>query len=815
MQNTTLKMTGRSIRISIGRFAALFLIIALSVGFFAGLKLTKADMQKTLGLYLKNQQMYDFRLISTLGFTSEDETSFEKMDGVRSAEGSKSVDLLMEFDGNILPYTVLAIPEKINLPSLMEGRMPDADSECIADANVFNAEDIGKTITVAAENAEDSADKLKTKTYTIVGLAESPLYLGLDRGTTTLSGGKPKGFLYLSPEAFETEIYTDLYLTLTDNAAVYSEEYDRLTKQYKPDVAKLCEQTAQNHYDWLLAETGLTAEMAETAGIYEPDTYILTRSENAGYVSFENDTSIVSGIANVFPVFFILVAMLVCITTMSRMVHEERTQIGVLKAMGFSNKGIIGKYLLYVGSATLLGWGVGYFLGTRGIPQVFWFAYNSIYDFSSLSYCFNPWIMGGTLVASLLGTMGSTLYACRRALMSEPAKLIRPKVPKAGKRIVLERIGFLWNRLPFLQKVTMRNMFRYKSRFLMMIIGISGCTALLVTGFGVRDSLLPTGDIQYGEILKYDIEAEFQEPQEPQNTILKKTDGVGRYLLLEESSADILSAEKTQSVRLLSFDTDNVRDFLCLSDGSAELAIPADGEVMLSRQAANKLGVQPGEKIKLRNSDREIYELRLSGVFENHIDNYAVISAETYRECVNAWEPKRAFILAEKDVDTLADTLLAADGVNGITILADRKDSIDDSLSCLNYIIFLIIFFAGALAFVVIYNLTNINIAERSREIATVKVLGFYPKETGAYILRENLILSALAALVGLPLGVILHRFVLYMIDIDGLLFPVQISGSSYLLAFMLTILFAFFVNLYMKRKVGKIHMAESLKTVE
>ena len=180
-------MTGRSIRISIGRFAALFLIIALSVGFFAGLKLTKADMQKTLGLYLKNQQMYDFRLISTLGFTSEDETSFEKMDGVRSAEGSKSVDLLMEFDGNILPYTVLAIPEKINLPSLMEGRMPDADSECIADANVFNAEDIGKTITVAAENAEDSADKLKTKTYTIVGLAESPLYLGLDRGTTTLS----------------------------------------------------------------------------------------------------------------------------------------------------------------------------------------------------------------------------------------------------------------------------------------------------------------------------------------------------------------------------------------------------------------------------------------------------------------------------------------------------------------------------------------------------------------------------------------------------------------------------------------------------
>lgn len=349
----------------------------------------------------------------------------------------------------------------------------------------------------------------------------------------------------------------------------------------------------------------------------------------------------------------------------------------------------------------------------------------------------------------------------------------------------------------------------------MMIIGISGCTALLVTGFGVRDSLLPTGDIQYGEILKYDIEAEFQEPQEPQNTILKKTDGVGRYLLLEEASADILSVEKTQSVRLLSFDTDNVRDFLCLSDGSAELAIPADGEVMLSRQAANKLGVQPGEKIKLRNSDREIYELRLSGVFENHIDNYAVISAETYRECVNAWEPKRAFILAEKDVDTLADTLLAADGVNGITILADRKDSIDDSLSCLNYIIFLIIFFAGALAFVVIYNLTNINIAERSREIATVKVLGFYPKETGAYILRENLILSALAALVGLPLGVILHRFVLYMIDIDGLLFPVQISGSSYLLAFMLTILFAFFVNLYMKRKVEKIHMAESLKTVE
>lgn len=814
MKNTSLKMTVRSIRVSIGRFAALFLIVALSVGFFAGLNLTKSDMQKTLDVYFEEQHMYDFRLISTLGFTEDDEESFANLDGISSAEGSKSADLLMEFDGNSLPYTVLSIPENVNKISVVSGQMPKESEECVADADVFDENDIGRQITVVSGDDGDSA-ALEHKSYTIVGIAESPLYIGLDRGTTSLAGGRPKGFIYLKPEEFTSEYYMDIYLTLRESAAVYSDKYNELIERFKDDVTFLCENSAQNRYENLLEESGLTEETAEISGVSKPNTYVLTRSENAGYVSFESDTSIVSSIANVFPVFFIMVAMLVCITTMSRMVIEERTQIGVLKAMGFSNAGIIGKYLLYVGSAALLGWAVGYFLGTWAIPQVFWFAYNAIYDFSSLSYYYNPWIMCGTLLVSLLGTLGSTLYACRISLQSVPAKLIRPKAPKSGKRIFLERIGFIWNRLPFLHKVTIRNIFRYKSRFFMMIIGISGCTALLVTGFGVRDSLLPTGEIQYGEILKYDIKADFVESQQTEGSILDEIDNIKDYLLLGEETVDLLYEDDVRTVRLLSFDTDDVSGYISLSDGSEKFNVPPKDEVLLSRQAADKLGVMKGDTVKLRNSDREICELSVAGIFDNYIDNYAVVSAETYREYMGEWNPKNAFVIAENETETLANTLLSSEAISGITVMSDKKDAIDNSLSCLNYIIFLIIFFAGALAFVVIYNLTNINLAECSREIATVKVLGFYPKETGAYILRENLILSCLAGLVGLPLGVLLHKFVLYMIDIDGLLFPVHIKGISYLTAFVLTVLFAVLVNQYMKRKVEKIHMAESLKTVE
>lgn len=810
MKCPVIKMTARSVRSSFGRYAALLLIVALSVGFFAGLKLTKPDMHKTLDVYAESTNMYDFRLISTLGFDGESEEAFAAMDGVAAAEGVKTTDALIDFEGNVQPYKLMSVTERVNTPSLKAGRLPERADECAADANIFTEDDIGKKLTLSGDNASDTLDTLAEREYTVVGLVESPLYLGTERGSTTLSGGSLEGFICILPDAFESEAYTEIYLRLEQSERVYSDEYSALIDEFEDSVAEECEAQAAARYERLLAENGLTEDTASYAGIEKPDSYVLTRSEDEGYVGFENDTSIVSGIANVFPVFFILVAMLVCVTTMSRMVFEERTQIGVLKAIGFSDAAIAGKYLLYAGSATLLGWAAGYFLGAWGIPLVFWEAYGSIYDFAELSYRFDAKIMFGTLAVALVGTLGSTLYACRRTLGGKPAELLRPKTPKGGRRILLERVKFIWRRLPFLQKVSIRNMFLSKKRLLMMLIGISGCTALLVTGFGVRDSLLPTGALQYGTVQKYDLTASFTVSAEEIEPLLDDTDGVDAYILSSAGRMDAVSGGEKEAVRVLSFEGGDTDDYFTFESNGAALAFPKEGEALLSRQAAEKLNLSIGDSFILRDSDMNETSCTLSGIFDNYIDNFAILPSGA----LDDFEPSEALILSDAAAAT-ADRLLKTEGISGVTLTSDKKASMDNSVSCLNYIIFLIILFAGALAFVVIYNLTNINLSERSREVATVKVLGFRPRETNDYVLRENLLLSVLAALIGLPLGAALHRFVLYMIDVDGLSFPVRIEAQSYLYAFLLTVLFASVVNLYMRRRVDRINMAESLKTVE
>lgn len=813
MGASVLKMTARSIRASFGRYAALLLIVALSVGFFAGLKLTKPDMQKTLELYTEKQNMYDFRLVSTLGFDGDSVTGFTALDGAACAEGAQSADALVSIDQNVKPYKLMSVPEKINMPSLTAGRMPLDSSECLADADAFSEEDIGKTVFLSADNKDDVLELIDGTEFTIVGLAETPLYLGSDRGSTTLSGGELAGFIYLLPEAFTSETYAEVYIKLEETVDAYSDEYDALIDGYEDDVSTAVRLDAERRYERILDENGLTEETAEYAGVEKAKTYVLTRNENSGYVSFESDTSIVSGIANVFPVFFILVAMLVCVTTMSRMVFEERTQLGVLRALGFSNAAIIAKYMLYAGSATLLGWAAGYALGTRGIPRVFWWAYESLYDFSALSYRFDLRFFFGTLAVALAGTLGSTYFSCRRSMAEQPADLLRPKPPKAGKRILLERVGFMWRRLSFLQKVSVRNMFHSKKRLVMMIVGISGCTALLVTGFGVRDSLLPVGTLQYETIQKYDLEAEFSAEQADIETALNKA-GAEDYILCAESRVDVKSGGEKHTVQLLCFDAYNADDYFSFRDGGRTLSFPKTGEALLSRQTADKLGVASGDSVSVCDADGKEFDVQIAGVFDNYIDNFIVISADTYTERYEEYSPNAALVLTD-DAELLAAELLKTDEISGVTVLADKKAAIDDTLTCLDYIILLIILFAGALAFVVIYNLTNINLSERSREIATVKVLGFYPRETNAYILRENMILSVFAGLIGLPLGVALHHFVLYMIDVDNLKFPIRIESVSYLFAFVLTLLFAALVNLYMRRKVERIRMAESLKSVE
>ena len=808
------KMTQRSIRAFLGRYMAILLIVALSVGFFAGLKITTDSMINTCDNYLREYNFYDYRIYSTMGFSPEDVSEFKALSGVEDAEGTVTADLLATFDNREQAIKVFAMPERINLPSFVEGRIPIADNECLADAERFDKNDIGKKITISETNTDAASSIIKNKEYTIVGLVDSPLYLGIDRGTTNIGNGAISFFIYIPSENFASEFYTEVSVTLNATAEIYTDEYEKNIEDHKSDVTLLATRLANKRYEAILSSISISPQLS---GISQPSVYVLTRSENAGYVSFENDTAIISGVANIFPVFFILIAILVCITTMTRMVDEERTQIGVLKAIGFSNSKIMAKYLLYAGSATIIGWAVGFFLCTWILPKIFWFAYEVLYGFTELLYFFSPSLAIITLVVALIGILGSTYISCKKELSDVPANLIRPRSAKTGKRILLERISPLWKRFNFLQKITLRNMFRYKRRLVMMIVGISCCAALVVTAFGIRDSMVGIGSLQYGNVQKYNIEVSFEGEEDNELTEkIKNINGISSYISARNDRVDILGEKNMSSVNLVSFsDNEKITEFWDFHNNDDKVSLPQKGDALINNKIADEMNVSVGDTIEIRTSDMKTYNVKIGGIFDNYIYNYVMISDETYNELLGSWSADTLFIKASADIESVSRSLTDISTITSVQQLDMIRDNVNSALSCLDYIIWLVVVFSGALAFIVIYNLTNINLAERSREIATVEVLGFYPKETNSYVLRENIILSVIASLIGLPLGWLFHRTVMSFVVIDTFAFNLQITPLSYLLSVVCTVFFAGLVNIFMIRHIAKIHMADSLQAVE
>lgn len=562
---------------------------------------------------------------------------------------------------------------------------------------------------------------------------------------------------------------------------------------------------------------------ADLADIEAPDSYVLTRNTNIGYACYESDSNIVAAIANVFPIFFFMVAALICMTTMNRMVEEQRTQIGILKALGYGNAAIMGKFLFYAGSAAALGAVIGFAGGTWLFPKVIWIGYGIMYSMGEIEYYFDVWVAILSLAAALLCSMGAAYFSCRYELYSVPANLIRPKAPKSGKRIFLERVTFIWSRMKFLHKVSVRNLFRYKKRFFMMILGISGCTALLVTGWGIKDSVTNIADMQYDEIQIFDIGITFSEGVQGADIDAMTGQAGGKLEQMAchyEESVDLDFDGRTKSVYLMiPEDMEEIGTFLNLHTQDEELIpYPAEGEAVLTAKMAENMGIKVGDRVTLRDSDMNILTVTVSALCENFVYNYIYINKETYVEQFGM-EPeyKSAYAIVPEGVDIheAAAAISDMDNVLAVSVIQDMRDRIGSMMESMNYIVALIIICAGSLAFIVLYNLTNINITERIREIATIKVLGFYAKETADYVFRENLVLTGLGAIVGLGFGKWLHWFVMYNINIDMVSFKTLIEPVSYLWSFVLTFVFAMFVNGLMFFKLEKINMAESLKSIE
>lgn len=1028
------KTTYREIRQSFGRYAAILAIVALGVGFFVGLMVVTPAMVRNGGRYLNSHDLYDLRLLSTLGFEKDSVDAFTGREDIKAVEGAVSSDFLAVDESGksrvLVAQTLLKVQNQVELK---EGRLPEAADEIVVDSSLFSKDDIGKTIQVSDENSEETADLFAYDVYTIVGVADASYYINYQRGSTTLGTGRVSGFVYMLPDGFDTDYYTEIFVRLDQNDRIYSDVYKKKIEDLKTWAEPIAEQEAQNRYDSLKADAqqkvddaqkelrdqtadartdleeakqkltdgqkeladgkeqiadakkqlqqakqtlaqkqtelnngraqlvdgrsqleagqvqldsaraqlnaaiaaaqsagsqagaesgvsgsaavSLAQQLAQldaqqaaldaqrnqlesseaelTAGekqlaaakrelssqeeqlneqeqkladaekeladgqkeyedglqtldektadakeeiadaqkqideIQEPDVYVLGRDTNIGYASYENDSTIVAGIAKVLPFFFFLVAALVCMTTMNRMVEEQRTQIGVLKALGYSEARIMGKYLFYAGSAAGIGSVIGFLIGSTIFPTVIWNAYKIMYHMGDYELMFDPGLAVASLAVALLCSVGVTWLTCRYELMSTAANLIRPKSPKSGRRVWLEHIPLLWNHMSFLAKVSVRNVFRYKQRFFMMVIGIGGCTALLVTGYGIKDTIADIADMQYEEVQLYDMSATLKEGYPDADTAdFSELTGA-----LSESSKDWMpfceismdltgrSGVKTANV-VIPQDTGAAQEYIRLrTEEGEDIPWPGEEEAVISAKLARKCGIRVGDTVTLRTEDGEKLKVKVTALSRNYIYNYVYISPETW-ELDNGSDPvyKSIYIHASEGAQEnreLSEKLLACDVVSAVAVNADMLSQINKMMGSLDAVVLLVILCAGALAFIVIYNLTNINITERIREIATIKVLGFRPKETAAYVFRENVVLTALGTIVGLGAGICLHRFVIANIDVDMVTFQPRVLPFSFVKSILLTFVFMVIVDVVMYLKLERINMAESLKSVE
>ena len=552
----------------------------------------------------------------------------------------------------------------------------------------------------------------------------------------------------------------------------------------------------------------------------KPSLYILDRNSNIGYGSLESASDIVQGVARVIPAFFLLVASLVCITTMTRMIDEERTQIGTLKALGYSNASIISKYLFYSGSGAVVGCGLGALVGSAIFPIILWEAYGVMLCVAERIVLKINWTLCGIVVATYtLVMLFVSWYCCRKALDEQPAELIRPKAPDAGKKIFLERLK-IWERISFLNKVTIRNIFRYRQRLAMMMVGIGGCTALLLTGFGLRDSITNVVNYQFSEVTVYDLQVYFEEGLTEEDMDRFEDEvrhGAENVMFYHQESVELDHNDRTKELHLMAANPE-ITNFIDYHYGKKNVQMPGVNEALLSVGTAEALGIEVGDEIVLRNSDMENLRVTVSGIYENHLYNYLLVLPETIeRQWGRTPEIQMGLVQAmeEQDAHELSAHISGIRGVMNVSVSEDLAFMVSNMMKALDLVIWVVVFCAGLLAATVLYNLTNININERIREIATIKVLGFNAGETGAYVFKENLSLTVVGSIFGLGMGYALLLFVMSQIKIDMVWFKTLIMPVSYVISFVLTIVAACIVDYVFYFKLDKINMAEALKSVE
>ena len=861
-----------------GRFIAIMAIVALGVGFLIGVLQATPDMKSTMSNYYLDNHAYDADVKATFGMTKEDVDAIAALDGVEEAVPLISTDLVAtvgETDAAVrligLDTDDLKEGDYLNDLTLLEGAWPDAPGEVLAlhGSNRFDDVAVGDTFELDAASGTYQ-DVYAAETLTVVGVASSADYFyGDGREVTNVGSGvldavlvgcaqdlydlqKSTIFSVLNNEgvmgmlgADPIEVlYTDVWVQFEG-----TEGHERFTSGYKDFLADgteeieaivddrlqpffdLIESAEESGFGSILTSMGISADNV--------DWLILDRaSTNVSYVSYDMNVEKVQDIAGVFPIFFIVVAALVALTSMTRMVEEDRMQIGTFKALGYGRGRIMSKYLIFCCLASLIGCVAGVLIGFSLLPSIFWRAYGTMYTLPALEYGFSPWFALAVLVIAIAGTAIVTWAACRSSLKERPAALMQPKAPKAGKRVLIERIGILWKPLKFKWKATLRNIFRYKKNMLLTIISVMGCTALILTGFGLNDSISSVSDMQFGDIILYDAVVDYTgDLSATENEALldfigeEGEDHISLYsenvqLRFGESGKQVEGSENVDFY--IVDDAQQFTSFISLHErkNSAIIDVSGDG-IVLAENIAVVYDVSVGDTVSYRSGGRTV-ELRVDAICENYTGTYAYISADTYADRIGA-VPADNTLLVKTDVSAgdeaavraLLDGNVKEDGsadavsVSAVEFTQTSADTFAGLESTMGLVILVLVVSAGALAAIVLYNLTNINIDERRREIATLRVLGYRRAEVAGYIYRESAILTIVGSLLGLGLGVLLHRFIIGQVDSISMMLGRAIFGWSYLWAFLITIAFAAIVYAFMLIKLNKIDMAESLKSNE
>ncbi len=819
MKTKLLKHIFMKIKDNYKRFLSLICMAFLGVGFYAGIQSSSPDMLKTLDNFYDENNVYDISVISNVGLTEDDLLKLSKIKNVELAINIQEKDTYLEIEENNYVVKLIEYNSQMNNVYIKEGRLPKNSNEVSVDNALLenNNLKLGDSITIDG------------KKYSIVGNVISPLYFSAERPNSNLGSGKVDYYIYVYNGSLDLEAYSNIYITVK-GAKKYltnSDSYKKLINNVKKDIDLIKDKQQNIRYDELYSDIIETSEMygisIDESNFIKPKWYIYDRLDNTSYKELINASDNLKKIGNIFPIIFFAISVLVSLISMMRMIEEDRVENGTLKSLGYNSFHITLKYVIYSLLATTIGSSVGAIFGSYMIPSVIWNIYKKIFFIPKFIYLLKSDYNALGLWICILCICGTSVIVCIKNLREVPANLMRPKPPKSGKKILLERINFIWKKLKFSDKITIRNIFRYKSRVITTVLGIAGCTSLILAGFGLKDSIKDVTDFQFNNIIKYDkllmtnesinqidIEKELLNDDKVENFTNVNTQNIKVLFNDEEQEVTMITPDDfnsiSKSISLIDLKTNNVIDNI------------SDNSCIISEKTAKLLDIDVGDKISLLDNDNNKYDIKVSYIIKNYINQYLYINKNTYNNLFNNYKIN-SILISLKDEDKNSKEFDKKYISNGyaLTIVDndDMKNSMNDMLSSIDSIVAILIIAAASLAFVVLYNLSNINISERKREIATLKVLGFYPSEVDKYINRETVLLTILGIGIGLLFGSYLSHFIISTCEPDYIMFDRHVYTLSYFYSLFITVIFTIIVTIVTHFNLKKINMVTSLKNVE